>query len=292
LSRYSSTWKQVYTQFPSAEETSLRNEAEAIDAALGGELEKDYKQGARSFMSAHGKTAVMIEKSEERIRLDLDPTGNVRQFQSPLEVGQSTNILSRMSSHDPRSGLGTATKTWSLLLSCLKTMKVTFNVVTTPIMLIWKSEQLNQAEILITLLGGSLVEDGGYNVKQAGTAPLPTNRRGYMVEMREVFEKHDWLKDNLEASMKVIEDRIHVLEVLKGVSDGSRLTTIKEELKIMQEEVEEFRKSVPSVSDLERNMIIAIEDETALIDDINERIQLNHDHFTFQNAIDDWLNDS
>jgi hypothetical protein len=140
----------------------------------------------------------MYTKMSERIRQDLDKNGKIRQLQSAVEGGCGVKLSARTPSHDPLGGLDGSVLPWGLILSCLKVLKIEFEPICIPIFKVWESEQYRLAEILITMLIGGMVHDGGCSAKQPGTNPGRPAEYQYTAEKREVFIENNWLARNLE----------------------------------------------------------------------------------------------
>jgi hypothetical protein len=82
------------------------------------------------------------------------------------------------------------------MLSCLTVIGIDFEIIALPVLHIWHKNQREIAKILVTTLGSSLVEDGGYNPVQAVTS-LGTQKPSYRFEELQVFVEKLWLSDGL-----------------------------------------------------------------------------------------------
>jgi hypothetical protein len=119
------------------------------------------------------------------------------------------------------------------MLSCLKVLKIKIHIVTLAILKVRTPEQINLGELLITALTGSLVEDGGYNISQAGPKPQLLNPVNYDQESEEIFRSSSHVKVNLDESEKNMGNYLEVVSSLVELSSGKA-----------QSELEKYEKEV------------------------------------------------
>ncbi|KAI0381258.1 hypothetical protein F5Y04DRAFT_289132 [Hypomontagnella monticulosa] len=187
------------------------------------------------------------EMLERRCLPEMDQ--ETYQMQSPLMVGNSGNINRRTADHLPGQSLHNTPKLWGLLLSCLKVMNLKYEVIAVPLFRAWKNgKQVNDAEILGTILAGSLLNMDGCNAKHPGTRPIfgRTDDFGYENSKDHVFAGRPWFIENLRHSCRereTDERRIQeITEVMKEVDvrikglaeqivkDRARLAEIQQEV--------------------------------------------------------------
>ncbi|OTB08557.1 hypothetical protein M426DRAFT_19214 [Hypoxylon sp. CI-4A] len=174
------------SEFADEEEATLRRamEIDNVDRSKVKHL-RLYKPRFASS-SNHNKSANirdLVTMLEKRILPNVDE--DVWQMQSPLLVGNAGNIASRAIDHIPKSSnstLPSSAHVWRLLISCLRVMGIKFDTQYAPLFRAWAgADQVNGAEVLGTILAGSLISVDGCNVKQPGTrtgsdgAKTPTN---------------------------------------------------------------------------------------------------------------------
>ena len=162
-------------------------------------------KGDRAWLRGFGRTEVLYDKLRERDRKDLDPTGLTRQTQSPTEVGCAQELQARMSAHLTTSDLKSTNKPWGFVLSCLEVLGVKITIVSLPILKVWSEDTLMKAEVLVTILAGSYIHDGGFNPVQAGISGGSRTRESeFDAALEEVFHK----KTSYEGKCGEISERI------------------------------------------------------------------------------------
>ncbi|KAK7960689.1 hypothetical protein PG988_011903 [Apiospora saccharicola] len=144
--------------------------------------------------------------------------------QAPAYVGcTKKTIEGRTRTYFPSSGYpGRGNYGWWLVMSCMELMELPPDIIITPAVRIWEPGQLQSAEILVTLLAESLVEDRGYNIAAPGTATESMNHN-YQRDALAATHYRRWLFDNLEDSRAETRSRIEMLAHLnKGCFDVCR----------------------------------------------------------------------
>jgi DNA repair exonuclease SbcCD ATPase subunit len=91
---------------------------------------------------------------------------------------------------------------------------------------------------LITVLTGSLVEDGGYNISQAGSKPQLMKPVNYDQEFEEIFESSPHVKVNLDES-KNMGNYPEVVSSLVKLSSGKA----QSELENYEKEVDKYQEA-------------------------------------------------
>jgi hypothetical protein len=240
---------------------------------------------------ARTKTEMFREKMKDRVRPDLDPSLSTHQLQSPVEVGLAHyDLANRMADHHPQSGLYRTVKPWGLFLSVLKGIgHQSPEVISLPILMIWDAELLMKGEILITLLGGALVEDGGFNPTQAGCSGRRQPAESYQNELNEVFQDNDWLAENLTTAEAEAQKRKSALQACSDFDTG-----------ILGQNVADLTKDIGELilsrTELDKTLLEETkkeEDEIARLREHHESlmqrsIRVNHT-IAFQNLVDSWL---
>ncbi|KAI1480341.1 hypothetical protein F4774DRAFT_425116 [Daldinia eschscholtzii] len=122
--------------------------------------------------------------------------------QSVCMVGNSDDIEKRTQNHRLISALSNTAHCWGLLVSCLKYAGLEPEETIIPVCKAWKVEHINMAEILVTVLAGSLISVGGLNVKQAGTKSEknPPHARVFESGRIHVWRSKPWFHENLAHS--------------------------------------------------------------------------------------------
>ncbi|KAI1136310.1 hypothetical protein F5Y05DRAFT_420360 [Hypoxylon sp. FL0543] len=196
------------SQYTAEEEEAIRA-AMAIDDAESGTANYDsqesdlrvfvpiFASGSAAKKLKEGQDARMSQTIYEFIRVlqkrclpNVDE--EVFQMQSPLMVGNAGDINREASDHLP--SLRQTPKIWGLLLSCLSVMKLEYEVQFATLFRAWEDdEQINHAEILGTILAGSLLFVDGCNAKQPGTRAVqgPVENRGFDKSKELVFAEQE-----------------------------------------------------------------------------------------------------
>ncbi|KAI1747156.1 hypothetical protein F4782DRAFT_448749 [Xylaria castorea] len=180
-----------------------------------------------SRSTGSGFITQLIAMLERRCLQHLDQ--GVWQYQSPLMVGNAGNMKKRIVDHVPNNSLSKTPKVWGLLLSCMCVMGLPYEVQAAPLFRAWvDARQLNVAEVLGTVLAGSLISVAGLNVKQPGTRDedARTDTYGYLNGKKHVFAAKTWFKENLELSLR----------------ESDRIRKIQGELDVRNAELEELEE--------------------------------------------------
>ncbi|KAI0480033.1 hypothetical protein GGR56DRAFT_671187 [Xylariaceae sp. FL0804] len=133
------------------------------------------------------------------------------QIQSPILVGNAGWMRSRILSHFADGTMNKSAKVLGLTVSCLRTMGVRAEVQVAPLFRVWREEQVDLAEVLGTLLAGSLLPGRGFNVKQPGTRgirPPGTSNETWEDSKTHVFYHKSWFGQNLDRSIAALPPAI------------------------------------------------------------------------------------
>lgn len=273
-------------------------EALEIDEAYGG---ADFdpvptRNGARRWLnSAHtpgyqNKTVLLGMAMQNRTKADA--VGTTPQFQSAMSVGFSNDLKKSMGEHAVSTSLTNATHTWGLVLSVLKVMKIKVAPISVVLLKIWNDKHRAIGEILITMLTSSLVEDGGYNPKQAGMNLGPRKRVDYATEERIAFVEKPWMDVNSNNTRAEMERRLETLSYL----NGSRRESIDSNLK----KVADARKEIEDGLEVDRSLLrraeVALEkrevQQKSVQEEVNDVTQAMEEQMDFLNALIAWKGES
>lgn len=267
-------------------------EAIEIDRVYGGVNfdPEPTRRGERAWITSYhtkgfaNKTFILSKKLAERAMSNEE--GVLPQFQSPMAVGFSKNLDSRISEHAVDSTLLNATKPWVLMLSILKVMGINISPVSIVLLKIWKDEHRALGEILITMLTSSLVDDCGYNPKQAGGNMGPNQGPEYYgLEERSVFVEKPWIEENIEDTNKELKRRLSTLSYMEG--------SLNERVLVQQSSVIATEDAVKATLNedekLLENVAVAIKGRKAQQDiaqqDVVEKTKAMQDQLEFLNAL-------
>lgn len=100
-------------------------------------------------------------------RVLADGPDHVAQLSSPLYVGCAGNLAARTPHHDQRASGGV--KLLHLTQSCMAYCGFSPRTVAAPALWVWEEEHVPLAEMLVTVLAGSLVAQGGFNAVAPGS---------------------------------------------------------------------------------------------------------------------------
>ncbi|RYC57338.1 hypothetical protein CHU98_g8875 [Xylaria longipes] len=212
-----------------------------------------------SKSTGSGFIAQLIAMLERRCLPNRDPA--VWQMQSPLMVGSAGNMKGRTIDHFPDNPLSNTPKTWGLLLSCMRVMEVEYEVQAVPLFRAWTdATQVNAAEVLGTVLAGSMVSVAGMNVKQPGAQYEDANPDPYRyLNSREhVFAAKTWLRENLEYSIRSSEhNQVMQKQLDDAVAELNQLEEEEGELlneeKELQQELDDALETLEgAMAELER----------------------------------------
>lgn len=223
-------------------------------------LRRDTRAGIRQLTFFRQELSLRKLK-EYRICPTLDPTGNIRQIQTPCQVGCATNLLTRSSAHDPQTKMKTSSTYLTLTVSTLEAMGLKQNVFQIPILKVWRPNQLGLAEIFITMLAGSLVWDGGLNRIKAGAKDLDhsmnpdviPDKRNLLEAKRQIFLDHKWAMENFRASNEALLRQANILKVVQEKSET------EEDIKTAANELLE---EIKGVSEREKNIRWTVQERT------------------------------
>ncbi|XXH03225.1 hypothetical protein Hte_009623 [Hypoxylon texense] len=216
-------WKIHRGNPQSASHKILRDFAEDVDNQYG---KRDAnKPNELRFIreSSVWKVEALIQSLERRCHTSISGSDMTRQVASPLYVGCSKNIVTRAPAYQPRNGLKNANKLWGLVCCLLNSMGKPPSVNVVPIIRTWNRTDLPLAEVLVTMLGNSLVCQDGFNGHGPGTATDGGTVDVLKHAERVVLIYKPYLKINIEATKKEMERREEYLEdceIVAGFPDA------------------------------------------------------------------------
>ncbi|KAJ4193616.1 hypothetical protein NW755_003610 [Fusarium falciforme] len=153
----------------------------------------------------------VIEMFKKRCNRTRDPSGKVRQIQSPLSVGCSTYLRSRTNAYkrSARRSLASVNKPLCLVVNTLEALNLSVDISVQIAIRIWEPNHLPLAEQLVTTIACSLVHQCGFNATQAGgTGPQTTEL---------IMAHSDTMDQNLEATMADLGQRAKFVDDLRRV---------------------------------------------------------------------------
>lgn len=139
--------------------------------------------------------------------------------QAPMQVGCGNDIADRMSAHLPKHGLQSSSYIWGLTLCLIKTMNKIPEVVVQPLALTFSNDQLQVAEVLGTLLAGSLVMQDGCNVMGPGTQSGTVEEEKLIMSKKQVCVTKQFFTTNVKETLAEIDRRkafIDTVDVMKA----------------------------------------------------------------------------
>ncbi|KAI1086797.1 hypothetical protein F5B19DRAFT_111529 [Rostrohypoxylon terebratum] len=166
--------------------------------------------------------------------------------QSVCMVGNAGDIERRLHDHKLKNSLRGSANAWGLMVHCLSFMGLEPREVLIPVLKAWEPEHINLAEVLLTVLAGSMVTDGGLNVKQPGTRGFTSMGDAESNRSRsEVKAQHPWYRDNYGLSYPEIDRALVALrEPIGDTSDR-----FVDEMNKMDREIRSLRKTIEEAAE-------------------------------------------
>ncbi|KAH7010064.1 hypothetical protein EDB80DRAFT_839204 [Ilyonectria destructans] len=195
-----------------------------------------------------------------------DPTEQIRQIQSPIYIGCSTDLKMRMSQYlDP--ALPRLNKPMSLTVSTLGALGLP----------VTEKDQLPLAEQLLTTLACSLVYQHGFNDTEAGGTDPSTIKYKSLDITRDMIMAHtDTMKTNLENTLDEMDRRVNFLETTHSLkaklaelnADCDRAVDLTKQAiaaqtlswedmqKLMKEMEEEMRQRLAEAEEIRKQCVV------------------------------------
>ncbi|KAM0145915.1 hypothetical protein ACHAQE_011011 [Botrytis cinerea] len=292
MSRYIRSRGVIITNNSTAAQRDDADEASSIDNAFGSRPPLDIRnnesyRGHRNWLNSGQTTETFRRNLTQRSNLALDPTQRVRQTQSPIEVGLSHDMATRIKCHHPESGLRNTVKTWGLFLSCLSVAEIEFTVVSIPVLKVWNRSLIGKAEILITFLAASSFDEGGFNAAPPGGTKSLSVPESLPNNKQEIFTENDTFSENLKVGEEDLSEKQKSLSILKDF-DFDLMQTELDESKAKFEETRaaryqqkrDIRKATGKIEELGVAGM-------AMITEASSRIERRNQ---FGDKLNDWLN--
>ncbi|KAI1458661.1 hypothetical protein F4805DRAFT_121688 [Annulohypoxylon moriforme] len=220
------------------------------------EMPKYASRGIRGRSIHVRRLAEMLER---RHLHDLDPTEPCKQ--SVNMVGNAGDIERRTQAHRLiTSNLRNSAATWGVLIYCLKYAGLEPEETIIPVCKTWELKQINMAEILVTVLAGSLISVDGLNVKEPGTRPEKHAPADNMFEhcRRQVWRANPWFLENLGQSFPDIEG---LLEFEEEFGEEPPFDELEEDIQKLEDAAKEtaeqrLRDAQAAIESAERSLFL------------------------------------
>ncbi|KAI2462954.1 hypothetical protein F4781DRAFT_418187 [Annulohypoxylon bovei var. microspora] len=187
--------------------------------------------------------------------------------QSVCMVGNAGDVEKRTQAHRLITALKECVKCWGLLVSCLKYANLEVEETIIPVCKTWESKQINMAEILVTVLAGSLLSVSGLNVKQPGTRPEKKEPIPRMLQhcYSQVWRANPWFRENLAHSFPVTMALIEAEEKLGDPPPLERtldkIQQLGEERGEMVKTLNRFKQTQAMVASVEELLVLDAHDD-------------------------------
>ncbi|KAL2072909.1 hypothetical protein VTL71DRAFT_12252 [Oculimacula yallundae] len=202
-----------------------------------------------------------------RIPSDWVPNEDVPQLQSPLYIGCSKDLAARVHYYDPLGTMSAASKSWRLLMSILKHCGIEVDTIMIPLIKIWETSHLNKAEILLTMLAGSHISEGGLNQHPPGGHRSMNHSEDKFLEAQtQAFCRYRWTTENLRRSEEELDRRLRAFDTLRS------LESLAKERDEMNEGIELLDRKLDSIAENVKVMERSMEDRTNLLLDEAKRL--------------------
>ncbi|KAI1646752.1 uncharacterized protein F4817DRAFT_365612 [Daldinia loculata] len=164
--------------------------------------------------------------------------------QSVCMVGSADDFEKHIQKYRLISALRNTTHCWGLLVSCLKYANLEPQETIIPVCKAWKIEHINMAEILVTVLAGSLISVGGLDIKQPGTKSEknPPSDRVFESCRRHVCGAKPWFEENMAHSNPPMKRLIDAERELESMDHNALQESVAEVKRLDQELTEKLAK--------------------------------------------------
>ncbi|KAL6411360.1 uncharacterized protein AUP68_05064 [Ilyonectria robusta] len=161
----------------------------------------------------------LMKSFQRRCDVTLDPSKEIRQRQSPIYVGCSSDLRER-TSDDSLKDLSGLNKPLALTVNILSALDLPVNLTVQVALRIWESDQLPVAEQLVATLASSLVYQHGFNDTEAGGTAGSTVTASSLQAARELILCHnETMSENIEKTIADMEKRLEIIKVLERSMD-------------------------------------------------------------------------
>ncbi|KAL2065367.1 hypothetical protein VTL71DRAFT_3037 [Oculimacula yallundae] len=263
-----------------------------------GNIHKDMETALKATMAGH---RVLIQKKgkgnafraglDDRINYELDPTGKVHQLQVPVLVGCSKHLNSRLPKYHPKVGMKNSPLVWRLTMSCLHEIGLDIKIISIPILKVWSAVQLSLAEIMVTNLAGSLIEQGGFNPMTPGGNDVP-ERENLDEEGRQNFIEQSWAMTNVQDVKKVALGRQNIICSMDDMCSSMKL---QNKIKKGLVDTQDLGVATAVTHEETEKAIQRLKDEMELLHKHNEKLETQtlqlESSVDFESEVDAWLAD-
>ncbi|RMJ19927.1 hypothetical protein CDV36_000379 [Fusarium kuroshium] len=216
--------------------------ARTVDSLVGSAVAPDALPTPR-FVQRDSEFVGMeriIEVFKRRCNRVLDPSGKVRQIQSPLYVGCSTDLRTWADAYErsARKDLADVNEPLCLVVNTLEALNLPVDLSVQVAMRIWDADQLHIAEQLITTIAFSFVHQSGFNTAECGGIG-PSMDECDLAGLRQSLELMAYsntIEQNLRATLanlaqrrKFLDDPDRLTERFKALRKAAKEATPKEE---------------------------------------------------------------
>ncbi|RSM10040.1 hypothetical protein CEP52_003816 [Fusarium oligoseptatum] len=183
----------------------------------------------------------IIEVFKWRCNRVLDPSGKVRQIQSPLYVGFSTDLRTWAGAYErsARKDLADVNEPLCLVVNTLEALNLPVDLGVQVARRIWDADQLHIAEELITAIAFSFVHQSVFNATECGGIGPPMDEcdlAGLRQSLELLMAYSNTIEQNLRATLanlaqqrKFLDDLDRLTERFKALRKAAKEATPKEE---------------------------------------------------------------
>ncbi|RSM14829.1 hypothetical protein CDV31_005263 [Fusarium ambrosium] len=183
----------------------------------------------------------IIEMFKRRCNRVLDLSGKVRQIQSPLYVGCSTDLRSWTGAYElsARKDLADVNEPLCLVVNTLEALNLPVDLSVQVAIRIWDADQLHIAEQLITTIAFSFVHQSGFNTTECGGIGPSMDEcdpAGLRQSLELLMAHSNTMEQNLRATLanfaqrrKFLDDLDRLTERFKALRKALKEATPKEE---------------------------------------------------------------
>lgn len=180
---------------------------------------------------------IFLDKLADRISVECDPAGNVKQIQSPMYVGCSDWLNKRLAEHELLRGM-TTSESLCLFLSCLAVLNIKFELVKIPVIKTTEPGLVPLAGNILAWLCGSGFETGGFNAVPSAAPKDAIGQHIYDMAFDEVW-KHSWASKNQEKSLEYYRKLLQDYQEM-----DEKRNVFEQEMKQAEEQLSKFGKEV------------------------------------------------
>ncbi|KAH6999755.1 hypothetical protein EDB80DRAFT_584523 [Ilyonectria destructans] len=177
---------------------------------------------AKFVESDHDVTNIeaLIKSFQRRCDVTLDPSKEIRQVQSPIYVGCSSNLRERTSDYSLKDPTG-LNNPLALTVNILSALDLPVNLAVQVALRIWESDQLPFAEQLVATLASSLVYQHGFNDTEVGGTAGSTVTTSSLLAARELIMCHNQtMSENVKKTIAEMEKRLEFIKTLESLMDS------------------------------------------------------------------------